>query len=197
LAGVAGIERHAGLLAERLDALDGAVEVRAGLGMDGDDVGAGLGEGVEERVDRRIIRWTSNGLACAGEAPSPRRADRQVGHEMAVHDVDVDPVGAGLVDRAHFLAELAKSADRIEGAMSGHGPRLDGINRADKARHEEAVEPAFGFEQAGQDADPAFGRWGHEVGQARAGRIDAKSGVAARKAATTCSPSSGSSEQTE
>ena len=30
--------------------------------------------------------------------------DGEVGDEMTVHDVDVDPVRAGLVDRAHFLA---------------------------------------------------------------------------------------------
>ena len=27
---------------------------------------------------------------------------------MPVHDIDMDPVGAGLVDRAHLLAELGK-----------------------------------------------------------------------------------------
>jgi hypothetical protein len=27
---------------------------------------------------------------------------------MAVHDVDMDPVGAGGIDRAHFLAQLRK-----------------------------------------------------------------------------------------
>ena len=50
----------------------GAVEVRPGLGMDGDDVGAGLGEGVEEMVDRRDHQMDVERLgACAGEAPSP------------------------------------------------------------------------------------------------------------------------------
>ena len=32
---------------------DGAVQVRAGLGVDGDEVGAGLGEGFEEGVGGR------------------------------------------------------------------------------------------------------------------------------------------------
>ena len=45
-------------------------------------------------------------------------ADGDVGHEMAVHHVDMDPVGAGRVDGADLLAELAKSAARIDGAMS-------------------------------------------------------------------------------
>ena len=43
---------------------------------------------------------------------------------MAVHDVDVDPVGAGLVDRAHFLAELGEvgGQDRRGDERGGHGP---------------------------------------------------------------------------
>ena len=43
---------------------------------------------------------------------------------MAVHDVDVDPVGAGLVDRAHFLAELGEvgGQDRGSNERTGHGP---------------------------------------------------------------------------
>ena len=67
------IERHAGLLAQRLDPLDGAMEVRSGLGMDGDDVGAGLGEGVEE-IDRpaRSSDGRRTAWRCAGGAPSPR-----------------------------------------------------------------------------------------------------------------------------
>ena len=47
------IERHAGLLAERADRLQRAMQMRPGLGMDGDDVGAGLGEGGDIGVDRR------------------------------------------------------------------------------------------------------------------------------------------------
>ena len=48
-----GIERHAGLLAERPDSLQRAVEMRPGFGVDGDDVGAGFGEGGEVGVGRR------------------------------------------------------------------------------------------------------------------------------------------------
>ena len=114
------VERHAGLLAERLDALDRAVEVRPGLGMDGDDVGARLGEGVEEGIDRRDHQMDVERLG--GVRPKRlhhRRADREVGHEMAVHHVDVDPVGAGLVDRAHFLAELGEVGGEDRGGDDG------------------------------------------------------------------------------
>ena len=35
---------------------------------------------------------------------------RDVGHEMPVHDVDVDPLRAGLVDRAHLASQLREAA---------------------------------------------------------------------------------------
>ena len=82
------------------------MEVRPRLGMDGDDVGAGLGEGLEEGIDRRDHQMDVERLG--GVRPQRlhhRRADGEVGDEMAVHHVDMDPVGAGLVDRADLLAE--------------------------------------------------------------------------------------------
>ena len=39
---------------------------------------------------------------------------------MAVHDVDVDPVGAGLVDRAHLLAEPGEIGGQDRGG-DDHG----------------------------------------------------------------------------
>ena len=96
------------------------MEVRPGLGMDGDDVGAGLGEGVEERVDRRDHQMDVERLGgVRAERLHHRRADREVGHEMAVHHVDVDPVGAGLVDRAHFLAEPGEVGGEDRGGDQG------------------------------------------------------------------------------
>ncbi len=35
-------------------------------------------------------------------------SDGDVGHEMPVHDVHVDPIGARFVDRAYLLAELGE-----------------------------------------------------------------------------------------
>ena len=99
---------------------------------------------------------------------------------MPVHHVDVDPVGAGGVDRAHFLAELGEvgGQDRWGDERAAMEPIRRDQPRADKARHEEAVETAFRFEQAGQDPDPAFRRWRHEVGQlAASGGSIAKSGM--------------------
>ncbi len=78
----------------------------AGLGMDGDDVGAGLGEGLEIEVDRRDHQVDVERLGgVRAEGLHHRRPDGDVGHEMAVHHVDVDPVRPGLVNGADFLAE--------------------------------------------------------------------------------------------
>ncbi len=77
-----------------------------GLGMDGEDVRPRLGEGLEEGIDRRDHEMDVERLgAVRPERLHHRRADGQIGHEMAVHDVDVDPVRSRLVDGAHLLAE--------------------------------------------------------------------------------------------
>ena len=52
LGGRAGVEGEAGARAGGADRLEAAVGVRAGLGVDGDDVGAGGGEGVDVGVGR-------------------------------------------------------------------------------------------------------------------------------------------------
>src|SRR5688500_4846482 len=58
---------------------------------------------------------------------------------MAVHDVDMDPVGAGLVERPHFLAE----ASEIGGQ--------DGGSDADVLLHTESVTSAYlGSKESGK-----------------------------------------------
>ena len=42
---------------------------------------------------------------------------RDVGHKVPVHHVHVQQIGAGGFRRAHLLAQPAKSAERIEGAI--------------------------------------------------------------------------------
>ena len=46
------------------------------------------------------------GRAC--ELGFHRHADREVGDEMAVHDVDVQPVGAGRFDIGHLGSKIEK-----------------------------------------------------------------------------------------
>ena len=70
----AGIEHDAGLLAELADGLERAVQVRARLRVDADDVSAGLGEGFEIGIDRRDHQMHVEGLRrVRAAAPSPRR----------------------------------------------------------------------------------------------------------------------------
>ncbi|MET3891622.1 hypothetical protein ABIE41_002698 [Bosea sp. OAE506] len=91
------------------DRLQRPVRVRAGLDMEGDQVGTRLGEGLDVGVDRRDHQMHVEELGRV-------RADRlqhvgpegDVGHEMPVHHVAMDPVGAGRIDRAHLLAELGE-----------------------------------------------------------------------------------------
>src|SRR5215475_12236002 len=104
--GCSGIERDPGLLAERADRLERAVEMRPRLDMHRDDVRAGLSKGLEIRIARRDHQMHVHRLlGMRPERLHHVRPDRDVGHEVAVHHVYVDPVGAGLVDRTHFLAE--------------------------------------------------------------------------------------------
>ena len=100
------------------------MEVRAGIGMDGDDVGAGFGEGIEKAIDRRNHEVdVERLLGVRAQRFDHRRADGEIGDEMAVHHVDVQPVGAGFVHRADLLAELREVSgqDRRGEERSGHG----------------------------------------------------------------------------
>ena len=76
LTGVPGLIDHAGLLPELPDGLQRAVQMRAGLGMDGDDVGPGLGEGLDDR-DRRARSSGARRTAgsSAGASPDDVRAE--------------------------------------------------------------------------------------------------------------------------
>jgi hypothetical protein len=53
-----------------------------------------------------------------------RRTESDVGHEMPVHHVDMDPVGARFIDRAHLLAEpgeIGGEDGRRDMKRTGHG----------------------------------------------------------------------------
>ncbi len=83
--------------------------MRARFGMYGDDVGPRLGEALEIGIGRRDHQMHVENLP--GRRPDrlhDRRAEGDVGHEMPVHHVDMDPVGARLVDGPHLVAEPRK-----------------------------------------------------------------------------------------
>ena len=83
--------------------------MRTGFHMHGDDIGAGLGEGLEIRVARRDHQmYVEHFLGVSAKRFHHVRPDGDVGDEMTVHDVEVDPVGSRRIDRADFLAQLAE-----------------------------------------------------------------------------------------
>ena len=92
-----------------------AVHVRARFHMHGDDV-AGVGKGLEIRIagcDHEVHVEHLPGVRA--KRLDHAGADRDVRHEMPIHDVDMDPVGTGCIDRAHLLAEPGKVGGEYRG----------------------------------------------------------------------------------
>jgi hypothetical protein len=96
--------------------------------MHGDDVGAGLGEGLDVGVDRRDHQVHVEHLIRVGTQRRDHVGPQgDVGHEMAVHDIDVDVVGAGRGDRADLLAhagEIGGQNGRGDANVLLHGARI-------------------------------------------------------------------------
>ena len=85
------------------------MNMRTGLDMHRDDIGAGLGESLEIRVARRDHQMhIEHLLGVRAQRFHDVRSDGDVGDEVAVHDVEMDPVGSCRIDRADFFAQLAK-----------------------------------------------------------------------------------------
>ena len=82
------------------------MDVRPGFGMHCDDVGAGLRELGDVGVDRRNHQVHIKGQRRAvAQGRDHIGADRNVRNEMAVHDIDMDVIGARFVNGLHFVAE--------------------------------------------------------------------------------------------
>ncbi len=89
---------------------DGAVDVFGRLGMKADVSGAGMREIRHDAIDRthhqvNIDRHRHSVLAQRG---TDLRPDREVGHVMVVHHIEVHQVRAGANHRVHFRAEAGK-----------------------------------------------------------------------------------------
>ena len=79
------------------------------LGVDRDVIGARLGEGFEIGIAGLDHQVAVERLV--GERPQrrdDRRPESDVGDEMPIHHVEMDPVRARRGDRAHFFAELGE-----------------------------------------------------------------------------------------
>ena len=109
------VEHHACVYAEGFDLLDGAVDMGASLVVEGDDVGACLGEGLEVFLrlhDHQVDVEGLLGFLLDGLHHGDAKGD--VGHEAAVHHVAVEPVGLAISMSA---SRLRKSAESREGAI--------------------------------------------------------------------------------
>ena len=124
----AAAEREAARAAAELaNAREAAVEMRARLGVDGDDVGAGLGEGLEIGIggpDHQVD--VHHRLHMRAQRCDHIGADGDVGHEMAIHHVNMNPVGAMCLDRLYLAAKVGEigGQDRrgdFDGAIESHG----------------------------------------------------------------------------
>ena len=117
--GVEGLENSAGLFAQILDLREVAVQMGAGFHLNGNDVSAGFGEvgNVLFRLDdhqvniQRLLRHRTERL-------DDQWADGDVGHEAAVHDVDMDPVSAGLIHGFHLVAETCEIGRQMDGEIT-------------------------------------------------------------------------------
>ena len=91
-------------------------QIRADLGMNGDRIGACLDEcaDVLARIFDHQVR-VERQLRDFADRLHHRDADRQIGHEMAVHHVEMDRVGAGCFDLANFVAESSEVSGENRG----------------------------------------------------------------------------------
>lgn len=105
------VENDTGLAAEISDEVERSVEVNSTLtlAVDGDDVGASVGELGDDEVGFDNHEVNIEGFASDwAESVDDERADGDVGHESTVHDVDVNPVAAGLIDGANLVTQLGE-----------------------------------------------------------------------------------------
>ena len=80
-----------------------------GFHVNSQPIGPGLHKGLDIALgiaDHQVdIQGQAGGPA---QGPGHRRADGEVGDEMSVHDVHVDPIDAGLLRFLHVLRQPAE-----------------------------------------------------------------------------------------
>ena len=103
------VDGDAGRHAALPDPLERAVEVAARLDVDRHPLDAGRGQAGDQGVgvaDHEV--GVERELAAGGEALHHRRAESEIGDEAAVHDVEVEQVGAGTLDVGHLTGEVGE-----------------------------------------------------------------------------------------
>ena len=207
------IEHHPGLGPQLTDAAQGAVQVRPAFGVDRQDIGPGVAKRLQPWIDRRDHQMHV-------ERQGRMRPDRlydvwpqgDVGHEMPVHHIHMNPVGARRLQRADFFAQPRKVAGedrRTDQRSNGHGLRdRTGCGReqgvaAQETRSSLAAKkpsrPPFSAHMEGRMRSQPSGvraSGGAPIAAGSAGAVR-KAGLRRRKAMIWVSPSSRSSEQVQ
>ena len=102
----AGIYNHSGLAPVRRDEAKGAIKMDASFLVDGDPIGSGFGERPDEFVrsfnHKVTVERHPGDLA---ERSYNRRSDRNIGDEVAIHDVHVENGRSALDGRLRFRAK--------------------------------------------------------------------------------------------
>jgi hypothetical protein len=126
------------------------------------------------------MRWTSSGQAGGLSGGFyDKRADGDIRHKMAIHDVDMNPVGAGRLNGLNFFAET-----REIGGQNGWGDQFhrvsflstgfpDGVSAPQKIRPfrgdaELVCSHPWGSIRGDKDGGKSGGRssianWGHSL----------------------------------
>ena len=93
-----------------------------GLGMEADDIGPGLGEILQILIHRRDHQMHVERLGRMGAQRLHHGGpDGDIGHEMPVHHVDMNPIRARCVDRADFIAKAREIGGEDRGGDQGRG----------------------------------------------------------------------------
>src|SRR5712691_86778 len=121
-------------------------------------VSAGLGEGREIalRLDDHQMNIERLG-GRAADGLQHGRADGDVGHEAAVHHIDMDPIGLGSVDGAHLLAQSGEIGSQYRWCHENrlHGCHLDQRSPAAAASTNQMSSPTGLTRAAGAWLAPA------------------------------------------
>ena len=85
------------------------MKVRAGFGMDRQDVASRLSKCGEVGVDRRDHQMDiKRQIAVRSERANDVWADGDIGHEMPVHHINMNPICARLIDRLNLFTQARK-----------------------------------------------------------------------------------------
>ena len=113
------IEDQPRLAAVIADERQGAVDVVGPLGMEGDEIGARLGEVGHQAVDRTHHEVHIDGDGDVGaDRLADQRADGEVGDEMVVHHVEMQQIGTSGLHRPDLLAEPGEIGRQQTGSNS-------------------------------------------------------------------------------